>query len=99
MSKKKENVLESMELTPEEIYEKECLTEDVMTRLYSYLYILSILIESDKHSDECKINHMVILVDNMADEVKRMGKYYDLIKFFDEIEEKYSNLLNEDSDK
>ena len=74
MTKKKENVEvnvdlekdidveenENGELTKKQIRDKESLTEDVFTRLYSYISILLILIETDKYSDEYKISHMVL---------------------------------------
>lgn len=86
---------ESVELTKKQIREKECLTEDVFTRLYSYISILLILIETDKYSDEYKISHMVLLVDHMLDEVKRMSKYYETIEYFNGLEDDYRKILKQ----
>lgn len=69
--------------------EKECRTEDVLTRLYSYLYVLAVLIDDDKHPDIIKWDHMVIIVDNMFEEIQKLEKYYVTIKYFNEIEQDY----------
>lgn len=86
---KKEDYLEISSLTTEQIYEKEHMTEDVLTNVYSLIFILESIVTSRQHSDECKIIHMTVLIENIFNQIRKLEKYYGTIKYFNEIEQDY----------
>lgn len=74
-------------LERDELTKKHNITEDVLTQIYSYLFILESVMHDELYTAELKITHFRLLVDKMFECVKSLDKYYSCIKYFNEIEE------------